>query len=133
MLLALIPPEGILAGWVNPVKPFGFRPLSRPASGCRLLLAHAVERPEAVDESDGVDAFDLASREDGLDCFQSFRVVRDAERRDQNFGVADVEIRIACREASLLAAHPARHGKFHNIELPPVLIRSLAQDLIICL
>src|SRR5919106_2498936 len=100
---------------------------------CRLLLGHAVNRPQASDDFVAAQPDDLAIREQVLQDAQGFGVVGIIEYRNQHDLVGDVEIRIARRQTRAFAINGARTRQSYDGQLFTVLILSVLETLVVFL
>jgi putative salt-induced outer membrane protein YdiY len=75
----------------------------------RLLLRETVQRAETPDQIHGVNADDGAVAEQFTQNAERDAVVRVVERRHDNSGVANVKIRVACRQSLAIKIKWQRH------------------------
>ena len=81
-----------------------------------LLLRQAMERSQAEDEVDAVDADDLAAGEELGQGVQGDAVGGIVEGRDQDEAVGDVEVGVAGRQPLAVEDDRPGHGQGHDVE-----------------
>ena len=82
----------------------------------RLLLRHAVHSAESPNEVARINRDYFARGEQRGQCVERDAVVGIVEDRREHDAVGDVEICVACRQASLFEDDCAGHGKFDDVQ-----------------
>ena len=89
---------------------------------CRLLLRQAVQRAEAEDEVDAVNADDLAVGEELGQGIEGDAVGRIVERRNEHEAVGDVEVGVAGRQPLAVEDDRPGHRQLDDAERLPILV-----------
>src|SRR3972149_4403792 len=99
----------------------------------RLLLGHAMNRPQADDDLVAAQTDYLPVRKKFAQYAQRLPIVGIVEHGCEHDFVGDIKVRVACRQTRSVGIARARAGQLHDVQFVAILVRRALQPLIILL